>query len=163
MLCKPVYISNANKNVLIHFDAFLISLFGWWLAIVSLDIVMLILMRNSETKSIENKRIIDRMRWAHLVAVLLFATPLLFLYSNNFKLDTFCIMNKNEQICKNNWSTLKRKIDCLTMGRRKNPTIKSFIDDIGGYITIGEGLTYFEHLFHLQKNYSERTKYSKNI
>ena len=97
--------------------------------------------RCGKKKKKTNNNMKDRMTWAHLLAVVLFSTPLLFLYSNKFKLDDFCILNNNEPICKINWDKMKDKIDCLTIASGNNPAITAYMDDVAGYITLGHGFT----------------------
>ena len=53
-----------------------------------------------------------------IFAVIGFSVPVLYLYSGNFTLAIFCLMNRSEPLCRRKWSKVADSIDCYKLSRR---------------------------------------------
>ena len=141
-MCKPAYLDNpvSSHNLLHYLPIQLGYMVVLWFLLVSLNMLELAL-QTTDPDQIEIKpsiivipstgRCIDiitkfKDSISLLFAVVGFTVPIILLYRQNFRKDSFCLMNKQEPICQNNWEELSSDLDCFKLATKPNSSIEAF-------------------------------------
>ena len=143
-VCKSAY-QTVKVTMLQYLSYMVVSII--WLLLTLLDAIEIVKKQSAPTEVVRTARFKDRSTWAKMVAHVIFSIPLLILYSHNFRLGSFCLMNKNAFICRTNWESLAPEIDCLVLGRQPNSSVQSFFDNVGGFLDVGHDFN--KPKFHL--------------
>ena len=112
-----------------------------WFLLVSLNLLELILQKAHRNQSDIISALIQSTRRnkniSLLFALLGFTIPIMFLYQNNFRKDSFCLMNRQEAICQRNWKDLSPDLDCFELAAKPNSTIEASISNFTAIINSG--------------------------
>ena len=112
-----------------------------WFLMVALNVLELILQKAHQHQITINPAVIQStgrnkyISW--LVALVGFTLPLSFAYQKSFQPDSFCLMNRQEPICKRNWKELSPEIDCFVLAATPNSSIEIYLTSFSGIVNTG--------------------------
>ena len=152
-MCKPAYLDNpvSSENLLHYFPFQLGYMVVLWFLMVSLNLLELFL-QTTHTDQIEinpsiivissTGRCLEKITKfkesiSLLFAVVGFTLPIIFLYRQNFRMDLFCLMNKQEPICRKNWKELSSDLDCFKLATKPNSSIEAFNSGLSAIMKSG--------------------------
>ena len=111
-----------------------------WFLLVSLNLLELILQKAHQDQTTTEAVIQSTGRNKYiswLIALLGFTLPLMLAYKKSFEPDSFCLMNRQEPICKRKWEELSPKIDCFDLAAKPNSLIKIYLTSFSGVVETG--------------------------
>jgi len=142
-ICEPAYVDPPVSMVDLKFDFYfqLGCVSVLWFLLVSLNLVELFLQKEHQHQSPTDPAVnqsTGRNKYiSWLIALLGFTLPLGYMYQKSFQPDLFCLMNRQEPICKRNWEELSRNIDCFELAAKPNSSIKIYLTSLSGFVETG--------------------------
>ena len=142
-ICKPAYAEHPIpiEDLWLDFYFQIGCVSVVWFLLVSLNLFELILQKAHQDQSTTDQAVIQStgrntyISW--LIAFLGFALPLGYVYHKSFLLDSFCLMNRHEPICKLNWKKLSSQIDCFELASKPDSSITMYLTSLSGFIETG--------------------------
>ena len=112
-----------------------------WFVLVSFSLLELILQKADPDQTdidLAASQSTGRTKYISLLfALVAFTLPIIFLYSQNFQKQSFCLMNSQEPICQKNWKDLSGELDCLELAKKTNSTLEVSMSNFSAFFISG--------------------------
>ena len=142
-MCKPAYVVNTvfTEELWLNFPLQFGCVVIVWFLLVCLNLLEIILQTIHGHEKITDPSIIKSIgrnkyiSW--FIAVFGFTLPIALFYYQNFQNQSFCLMNRQEPICQQNWEDLSSDIDCLELATKPNSSVEAIISEFSGMLESG--------------------------